>query len=315
MILKSLYFLLFIGCLTHSVLAQNIITNGDMEIYTSCPVSVSSPGNPEIQKCTGWYLPTFATSDFYNACAVGTIAAIPNNATGYQYPQSGNGYLGFLPYGDMFDWYEYITNRLSRSMNVGEKFHVSCYMALANCYYATKEIGFYFHPDSFYINNTNPLPFSPHYKLNYYITDTLVWQKVEFDYIASGGEKYMTLGYFADYLDTLRVESVLAPGGYSYYYVDNFEIVYKENVLDSILATIPNVFTPNNDGINDVYQFTLPITLDYFIIYNRWGTELYRAENISTISWDGENCSNGVYYYAMGINTQSLKSGFIQLFN
>jgi len=73
---------------------------------------------------------------------------------------------------------------------------------------------------------------------------------------------------------------------------------------------LPNVFTPNNDGIND---FFVPLNdkegnpyanverVD-MTIYNRWGKVMYTT-NDPQINWDGKNqnnnqdCADGVYYY------------------
>src|SRR5690606_10351988 len=44
-------------------------------------------------------------------------------------------------------------------------------------------------------------------------------------------------------------------------------------------VSIPNAFTPNGDGRNDVFRPLLPMkrayTIKYFRIYNRWGQEVY----------------------------------------
>ena len=68
---------------------------------------------------------------------------------------------------------------------------------------------------------------------------------------------------------------------------------------------LPNVFTPNGDGINDVYVAINP--MDYvkkvnMKIFNRWGELLFETDN-PLIEWDGRIQSNnkmvspGVYYY------------------
>jgi gliding motility-associated-like protein len=51
---------------------------------------------------------------------------------------------------------------------------------------------------------------------------------------------------------------------------------------------VPNAFTPNNDGLNDVIR---PILvgikeLKYFAVYNRYGQEVYRT-SVQTAGWDG----------------------------
>ena len=65
-----------------------------------------------------------------------------------------------------------------------------------------------------------------------------------------------------------------------------------------------NVFTPNNDGIND---FFVPVNLDDYpnpsvLVYNRWGKLVYSNENYQ-YDWDGTHfksgneLNDGLYYY------------------
>jgi gliding motility-associated-like protein len=51
---------------------------------------------------------------------------------------------------------------------------------------------------------------------------------------------------------------------------------------------IPNAFTPNNDGKNDVFRITAPgiAVVNYFKIFNRWGVLLYSSTDISK-GWNG----------------------------
>lgn len=65
---------------------------------------------------------------------------------------------------------------------------------------------------------------------------------------------------------------------------------------------IPNVFTPDGDGINDF--FVIPglesqdrVTL---IVFNRWGGEVYRSLDYKN-DWAGRNLNEGVYYYQLRI--------------
>ena len=51
---------------------------------------------------------------------------------------------------------------------------------------------------------------------------------------------------------------------------------------------VPNAFTPNHDGLNDLFR---PVMvgireLKYFIVYNRYGQEIYRTSTIGA-GWDG----------------------------
>ncbi|MEP6728896.1 MAG: PKD domain-containing protein, partial [Bacteroidota bacterium] len=59
--------------------------------------------------------------------------------------------------------------------------------------------------------------------------------------------------------------------------------VYKDADL-----YMPNAFTPNNDGNNDIFRITAPgiASINYFNIYNRWGKMIYTSTDIKK-GWDG----------------------------
>ncbi|TWF40573.1 gliding motility-associated-like protein [Chitinophaga polysaccharea] len=51
---------------------------------------------------------------------------------------------------------------------------------------------------------------------------------------------------------------------------------------------VPNAFTPNNDGRNDVFRVIaagIP-QLDFFIVWDRWGQEVFRSNSLPG-GWDG----------------------------
>jgi gliding motility-associated-like protein len=78
------------------------------------------------------------------------------------------------------------------------------------------------------------------------------------------------------------------------------------------LDSLPNVFTPNGDFVNDRF------TMNYngrepfeMLIYNRWGKLV--AQTISGLEgWDGMGCATGVYYYSIRVGSRKRK-GWIQL--
>ncbi|RTL56346.1 MAG: T9SS type B sorting domain-containing protein [Sphingobacteriales bacterium] len=52
---------------------------------------------------------------------------------------------------------------------------------------------------------------------------------------------------------------------------------------------VPNVFTPNGDGTNDVVK-AIPVGIKqfkYFMIYNRWGQQVFKTADAS-MGWDGK---------------------------
>lgn len=83
---------------------------------------------------------------------------------------------------------------------------------------------------------------------------------------------------------------------------------------DEPVYELPNVFTPNGDGFNDVFV-PMRITPELIThvemhIFNRWGRFVYNTEDIF-INWDGrvagsgQPCSPGTYFYVCDVEMQT----------
>ena len=76
------------------------------------------------------------------------------------------------------------------------------------------------------------------------------------------------------------------------------------DVVEDFSLFIPNAFSPNADGLNDVFGPSLQgvSALDYlFEIYSRWGDLVFYTNDINKL-WNGKSTSNidypfGLYYY------------------
>lgn len=84
--------------------------------------------------------------------------------------------------------------------------------------------------------------------------------------------------------------------------------------FDAIPPSIPNVFTPNGDGINDFFIIPKAYVLDncQLFVYSRWGKVVYRSDNYQN-DWDGEGHSDGVYYYVVVEPNGDTASGTITI--
>lgn len=67
---------------------------------------------------------------------------------------------------------------------------------------------------------------------------------------------------------------------------------------------IPNAFSPNDDGINDTFQFFGEeglISVESLVIYDRWGNRVFQQKDVDHFEWDGNYGSNpvnsGIYMY------------------
>jgi gliding motility-associated-like protein len=64
---------------------------------------------------------------------------------------------------------------------------------------------------------------------------------------------------------------------------------------------IPNAFTPNGNGLNDVFKPKLLGVHDYsFLIFDRWGEKIFETNNMEA-GWNGffkgRLCTNDVFVY------------------
>jgi len=65
---------------------------------------------------------------------------------------------------------------------------------------------------------------------------------------------------------------------------------------------VPNLFTPNGDGVNDTFEIR---GLELFVeneitIFNRWENEVFRAKNYQN-NWTGEGLNEGTYFYVLRV--------------
>ena len=75
---------------------------------------------------------------------------------------------------------------------------------------------------------------------------------------------------------------------------------------------IPNVFTPNGDGINDTFFIrNLPTDGAQVLIATRWGRTVFQSDSYDN-SWAGEGLSEGIYFYHIVIEGQPY-TGYIEI--
>ncbi len=81
---------------------------------------------------------------------------------------------------------------------------------------------------------------------------------------------------------------------------------------------IPDIVTPNGDGVNDVLviEGINRFPSNELHIFNRWGREVYSAENYNNdwdATWQGKPLPNGTYFYVLNNRAtgESLGKGYI----
>ena len=72
---------------------------------------------------------------------------------------------------------------------------------------------------------------------------------------------------------------------------------------------IPNAFTPNEDGINDLFKASSQNLMAFEMsVYNRYGELMFFTDNILN-GWNG-SMMNGAYYCQVGVYTVLYKAQF-----
>jgi gliding motility-associated-like protein len=313
---KPLFYIIFLLTFQFSFAQQNLVYNGDFEIYDTCPINVSYPSDLQIEHCLGWTAPTkLGTSDYYNVCnTTPASAGVPSNIAGYQQPYSGYGYCGFIAWDIDFgvDYREYIQTKLTEHLKPQHEYQISFYVSEAIGNYALRKIGALFSSSSLSSNTSTPIQLQPQVvNTDQYLSDSTGWMKVTGKFTANGDEQFLTIGYFQDSTnidDTLRLSQDQFVGQIVYYYIDGVELFETENEIN-----LPNIFTPNNDNQNDLLRFNFPY--NRVVIFNRWGQKVF--ENYDNAFWDGKtpegrDVPDGTYYYLIETEEETYK-GYIQL--
>jgi gliding motility-associated-like protein len=140
-------------------------------------------------------------------------------------------------------------------------------------------------------DNSNLLTLNSTYNdYQWYLNDTLVDGGTNPDFTATGNGNYYA--------------EVTVNGGCKI----KSNVVTINSFFEPPVLEMPNIITPNNDGLNDFFN---PIkkkglTITQISIFNRWGN-LVHQENSPTVLWDGkagnQRVSDGVYYWVIEYET------------
>ena len=89
------------------------------------------------------------------------------------------------------------------------------------------------------------------------------------------------------------------------------------NIENDCDVVVPNVITPNGDGMNDllVFENLENFPNNHLLIFNRWGQKLYEKEGYQN-DWNGTKYSDGTYFFILELNDKknTLHKGTFKLF-
>ncbi|MES2566441.1 MAG: gliding motility-associated C-terminal domain-containing protein [Bacteroidota bacterium] len=153
---------------------------------------------------------------------------------------------------------------------------------------------------------------------------------VNFTNNSSGGNNYLWdfgNGNSAN-TQTASIQSYSVAGTYTVYLtVTNGSCSDTDFLIINVLKeepylVVPNVFTPNNDSVNDIFKITGFNIVDFnCIVFDRWGLQLFSWNDIKK-GWDGKvngkEATDGTYFYIINAkdidNKEIKKQGTVTLF-
>lgn len=290
---KNIY-LLFLALLTFQVNAQNLVVNPSFENTASNCGNFGGEGfftdlvgswdnassNIEGDSCS--------SPDLFSDCNLifGNPAPtnMPNSVLGYQVSRTGTRHAGIITHEALSEYREYIQGRTTTPLVAGQSYCVSMYVSLGNdVLYATNNMGIYFGNVPY---ERDPCPGTSNSgiyvtpQLNYdcaAITDTSNWVRLEWNYVASGGEQYFMIGNFFTNSNTIVTNNA---GGsfinpYAYYYIDDVSIEATNACCFADLLSV-----------DDLCLSDAPITLEAV------GGLGSNCSNTVTGTWSGNGITN-----------------------
>lgn len=289
---------------------QNLVPNPSFETGSPCDDSyiIST-----IEHCDDWF-DAFSSVDWFSNCYCGNIATDfycpPNIFYGNSVAHTGNSFIGFVPYYENTDYSEVPGVKLIEPLKADSAYCISIWVK--NSYNHDTDYHIY-NFDCVFLNDTtgnlqdpsNPFPqqfsFTPQSNLNN-AERTNDWVELKGDYIAIGGESYLLFGVLNKNQNFYNLGDNSTPEERMYYFFDDISIYQcdKDSIANPSVY-IPNVFTPNNDGLNDYYELNFKNIKSLKVtIFNRWGNVVAEFDGL-TSKWDGnfsngQRASEGVYF-------------------
>ena len=221
----------------------NLVFNPSFEDYRRCPERVDALG--VMTAVDAWWQPTAGSSDYFNACG-GRECQVPRNKMGYQTARTGEAYCGI--YCSQEHYREYLQTELRSPLVAGQRYSVGFWVSLADkSPYAVATLGAFLTGERIADTTWDVLmdreradvgQYEVQSIATYYtpqvvrsfdsvLFESKAWVQVQGEFIASGGERFLTIGNFASFnrSNVSQVEggNAILPG--AYYYIDDVSVV------------------------------------------------------------------------------------------
>lgn len=228
------------GAIVAAAQESNLVMNGSFE---STHGKIHGPG--EYKRADSISSSNNTTVDLYSADACGKRFDVPDNGMGSQSGKTGNSYAGIIAYygdervsvlksiqnleitsGPGYQKYtEYLQLALREPLVAGTPYTVSFSISLAEkSAFAVSGMGVYFTNEKMDVKNNSYLDVMPNIITTQVIADH-EWSTFTGTYVARGGERYITLGCFDQFMTVQKVIPENTNNSRkAYYYIDDVSV-------------------------------------------------------------------------------------------
>jgi hypothetical protein len=260
----------------------------------------------------------------YDSC----FACVPLNLFGFQYPQEGANYVGFgtaeyHPPLANFTVNEYVGGYFTDTLRQGKKYKFKFYSSIADSFSTL-----YSNSLQVKVLNDSICSDYPNCQIDgdlIWNGDTLIrqttdWVKIEFDFIANGGEKAFLVGNFRPHLgieyEVIQGKDTLNNGFVTYWFLDNFSLTEILEPTPSIppIPFLDNVTVASNPG-NEQYPTTFTAKLNNdatanLTIFDEAGRIVAKHTFVAgQEKYVLQNLAGAVYFYTFESSNEVFLSG------
>ncbi len=337
--MKRIFQILFLFLLTESSFGQ--LVNPSFESNVGLPDNTG-----QFSKCIGWSNAgsNVASPDYFHYSA-NAAADLPTTPLAQVNAHDGNAIMGFCATGvSGTNFREYVSTQFQAPLEIGKEYLLVFRItngqktSVSTSGLATSNLGVLFTNYQPNQTGTGVIIGTPQVRI-----DTVLyspnWVQVQRRFIATQAFTHMTIGvFFQDNSITIQ-DRVPGNSQFAYYFIDNFYLdevganfnpevpgpirddvtidnPKPEEVLDVRPVHIPNSFTPDGDGKNDLF---MPVagSIDKWelCIFSRWGQKVFFTAD-PNLGWDGSVDSKpglpGTYVYEISYNVFDEEKGWVK---
>ncbi len=306
MVMKS--GLLIVWICIFALSGHSQLVNGGFETCSSFPT-----GTGQWNLSAGWNNAgsVVATPDFFHTMG-SSSADLPETPLGWVEPFEGNAVMGFIACGRKYsNLREYLSQEFSEPLVTGQKYRLSFRLTngiltpVSTAGLGVKGLAVLLSTSQPVQNGQNPLLESPQWVLDE-VVYSREWVTYSLVFTASEPYSHLTLGVFGNDDDKVITPVEGHDPLYAYYFLDDFRLTrvipgalqvggieQEESETEPASSFtqapffVPNSFTPNGDGHNDVF-LPVPGSVNEWAlsVYNSWGERVFYSEDESQ-GWNG----------------------------